>query len=111
MEEVVEAELALDKDAGEVEEVVREAVRKPSSYKSAEIQIDGHGGVLEAALQDTDNNNEGHGNDDVEDEDEVKFERRRGRVIYLEMSFEIGVKQDTMLPRVESTATAKDSAT
>ena len=82
MEEVVEAELALDKDAGEVEEVVRETVRKPSSYKSAEIQIDGHGGVLEAALQDTDNNNEGHGNNDVEDEDEVKFERRRDRVIF-----------------------------
>ena len=83
MEEVVEAELALDKDAGEVEEVVRGPVRK-SSYKSAEIQIDGHGGVLEAALQDTDkdNNNEGHGDDDVEDEDEEKFERRRDRVIF-----------------------------
>jgi len=80
IEAVVEAELALDKDAGEVEEVSTTPASKPPShspkYKSDEIQIDGPGGVLDAAIA--------KANDEVGDDsvDEDKFDRRGDRVIF-----------------------------
>lgn len=80
IEEVVDAQLERDKDAGEVEEVATTPASRPPSrspsYKSEEIQIDGPGGVLDAATADANDD----GGDDSVDED--KFERRGDRVIF-----------------------------
>lgn len=71
-EEITEAELALDKDAGEMEDDVEIPTKSCNTFSSEFEQIDGEGGALQAVLNDSDVS---------EKAEDVYGERRCDRVI------------------------------